>query len=83
MFPKNFATAIRNSPAQSCPRITAALVLGQLTRKLGVVPAANSFVEHIFERGGSALVYPGGDVEALRPVARPEQNRLLGLSRAS
>ena len=47
--------------------ITAAPVLGRLTRKLGVVPAANSFAEHIFESGGSALVYPGGDVEALRP----------------
>jgi 1-acyl-sn-glycerol-3-phosphate acyltransferase len=38
-----------------------------LTRKLAVAPAANSFAEHIFESGGSALVYPGGDVEALRP----------------
>jgi 1-acyl-sn-glycerol-3-phosphate acyltransferase len=47
--------------------ITAAPVLGRLTRKLGVVPAANSFAEHIFESGGSALVYPGGDLEALRP----------------
>ena len=47
--------------------ITAAPVLGGLTRKLGVVPAANSFAERIFPSGGSALVYPGGDVEALRP----------------
>ena len=47
--------------------ITAAPVLGGLTRKLGVVPAENSFAEHIFPSGGSALVYPGGDVEALRP----------------
>jgi hypothetical protein len=60
MLPKNFATAIRNSFAQSCPRTTAAPVLGRLTRKLGVVPAANSFAEHIFESGGSTLVYPGG-----------------------
>ena len=56
MFPKNFATAIRNSSAQSCPHITAAPVLGRLTRKLAVAPAANSFAEHIFESGGSALV---------------------------
>lgn len=47
--------------------ITAAPFLGGLTRKLGVVPAANSFAERIFTSGGSALVYPGGDVEALRP----------------
>jgi 1-acyl-sn-glycerol-3-phosphate acyltransferase len=32
-----------------------------------VVPAANSFAEQIFTSGGSTLVYPGGDVEALRP----------------
>jgi 1-acyl-sn-glycerol-3-phosphate acyltransferase len=47
--------------------ITAAPVFGNLTRKLGVVPAASSFAEQIFASGGSALVYPGGDVEALRP----------------
>jgi 1-acyl-sn-glycerol-3-phosphate acyltransferase len=47
--------------------VTAAPFFGGLTRKLGVVPAANSFAERIFESGGSALVYPGGDVEALRP----------------
>jgi 1-acyl-sn-glycerol-3-phosphate acyltransferase len=47
--------------------ITAAPGIGALTRKLGVVPAASSFAERIFEIGGSALVYPGGDVEALRP----------------
>ena len=47
--------------------ITAAPGLGRLTRKLGVVPADNSFAEQIFDSGGSALVYPGGDVEALRP----------------
>lgn len=47
--------------------ITAAPLVGRLTRKLGVVPAANSFAERVFEIGGSALVYPGGDVEALRP----------------
>jgi 1-acyl-sn-glycerol-3-phosphate acyltransferase len=47
--------------------ITAAPGLGRLTRKLGVVPADHSFAEQIFDGGGSALVYPGGDVEALRP----------------
>jgi 1-acyl-sn-glycerol-3-phosphate acyltransferase len=47
--------------------ITAEPLLGRLTRKLGVVPADNSCAEGIFASGGSALVYPGGDVEALRP----------------
>ncbi len=47
--------------------ITAAPIIGSLTRKLGVVPADNAFAERIFASGGSALVYPGGDVEALRP----------------
>jgi 1-acyl-sn-glycerol-3-phosphate acyltransferase len=47
--------------------ITKAPVLGPLTRKLGVVAAANSLAETIFDSGGSVLVYPGGDVEALRP----------------
>jgi 1-acyl-sn-glycerol-3-phosphate acyltransferase len=47
--------------------VTAAPVVGKLSRKLGVVPADNSFAETIFASGGSALVYPGGDVEALRP----------------
>jgi 1-acyl-sn-glycerol-3-phosphate acyltransferase len=47
--------------------ITAAPGIGGLIRKLGVVPAANSFAERIAEIGGSTLVYPGGDVEALRP----------------
>ncbi|GFG65250.1 glycerol acyltransferase [Mycobacterium kubicae] len=47
--------------------ITSAPLLGGLTRRLGVVPADNGFAEKIFDSGGSALVYPGGDVEALRP----------------
>ncbi|CAM3105132.1 hypothetical protein BST27_06965 [Mycobacterium intermedium] len=47
--------------------VTAAPGVGKLTRKLGVVPAANSFSERVFASGGSTLVYPGGDIEALRP----------------
>jgi 1-acyl-sn-glycerol-3-phosphate acyltransferase len=47
--------------------LTKTPMIGQLTRKLGVVPADHSFAEKIFTSGGSALVYPGGDVEALRP----------------
>jgi 1-acyl-sn-glycerol-3-phosphate acyltransferase len=55
--------------------ITAAPGIGRLTRKLGVVSAASSLAERIFETGGSALVYPGGDVEALRPWR--ERNKII------
>jgi 1-acyl-sn-glycerol-3-phosphate acyltransferase len=47
--------------------LTKTPMIGQLIRKLGVVPADHSFAEKTFDNGGSALVYPGGDVEALRP----------------
>lgn len=47
--------------------VTAMPVLGRLARKLGVVTAGHDAAAEIFREGGSALVYPGGDVEALRP----------------
>ncbi|OBA93241.1 hypothetical protein A5662_20190 [Mycobacteriaceae bacterium 1482268.1] len=47
--------------------VTKMPLIGPLTRKMGVVPADNPLAETIFNSGGSALVYPGGDVEALRP----------------
>ena len=47
--------------------LTKTPVIGPISRRLGVVPADHSFSEKIFPSGGSALVYPGGDVEALRP----------------
>lgn len=47
--------------------LTKAPGIGRLTRKIGVVPADHSFAEKVFVSGGSGLVYPGGDVEALRP----------------
>jgi len=48
---------------------------GPLMRKLGVVPAHHSCAEKVFTSGGSALVYPGGDVEALRPWR--DRNRIV------
>ncbi len=48
---------------------------GPLIRKLGVVPADHSCAEKVFNSGGSALVYPGGDVEALRPWR--DRNRIV------
>ncbi len=47
--------------------VTKMPIVGPITRKIGVVPADNSFAEKIFASGGSTLVYPGGDVEVLRP----------------
>lgn len=47
--------------------VTAMPGVGRLARKLGVVTAGHETAARIFDMGGSALVYPGGDVEALRP----------------
>lgn len=55
--------------------LTKAPLIGPVTRRLGVVPAEHSFSEKIFASGGSALVYPGGDVEALRPWR--DRNRIV------
>ena len=55
--------------------VTAMPVFGRLARKIGVVTAGHEAAATIFERGGSALVYPGGDVEALRPWR--DRNRIV------
>ena len=47
--------------------VTAMPALGKLARKLGVVTAKPESAAAVFHSGASALVYPGGDVEALRP----------------
>jgi len=47
--------------------VTAMPFFGPLARKIGVVTAGPQAAGQIFAEGGSALVYPGGDVEALRP----------------
>jgi len=47
--------------------VTSLPFFGQFARKLGVVTADPKAASQIFHRGASALVYPGGDVEALRP----------------
>lgn len=41
--------------------------IGTLARKFGVVTAQPESAARVFAAGASALVYPGGDVEALRP----------------
>jgi len=47
--------------------VTAFPFFGTFARKLGVVTADPTAAAAIFDQGASALVYPGGDVEALRP----------------
>ncbi len=47
--------------------VTSLPVLGSFARKMGVVTADAAAAAEIFKRDGSVLVYPGGDVEALRP----------------
>ena len=47
--------------------VTSLPFLGQFARKIGVVTADPQAAGQIFDAGASALVYPGGDVEALRP----------------
>lgn len=55
--------------------VTSFPALGRLARKLGVVTAKPEAAAAVFETGGSALVYPGGDVEALRPWR--DRNRIV------
>lgn len=44
--------------------------LGHLLTRLGAVRACHENAERIFARGHSILVYPGGDLESLRPYTR-------------
>jgi len=47
--------------------VTSLPLIGTFARKMGVVHAAPESAATVFNEGGSVLVYPGGDVEALRP----------------
>lgn len=42
-------------------------VLGNMARKFGVVQAGKDTAADLLAQGANVLVYPGGDVEALRP----------------
>ncbi|WP_067431784.1 lysophospholipid acyltransferase family protein [Nocardioides jensenii] len=42
-------------------------VVGDFARKFGMVTAGNEKADELFANGASVMVYPGGDVEALRP----------------
>jgi 1-acyl-sn-glycerol-3-phosphate acyltransferase len=47
--------------------VTSVPLVGAFARKMGTVTAGPDAAAEIFKAGASALVYPGGDVEALRP----------------
>ncbi len=47
--------------------VTSVPLVGAFARKMGTVTAGAEAAAEIFKAGASALVYPGGDVEALRP----------------
>ncbi len=50
--------------------VTSLPVLGEYVRRLGIITAGPEAAAQVFERGADALVYPGGDVDALRPWRR-------------
>jgi 1-acyl-sn-glycerol-3-phosphate acyltransferase len=50
-------------------------VIGNMARKFGMVQAGQSAAADILRQGASVLVYPGGDVEALRPWK--DRNRIV------
>jgi 1-acyl-sn-glycerol-3-phosphate acyltransferase len=47
--------------------IVNAPIIGKVLRKFGVVKAGPSVAAEVLNAGANVLVYPGGDVEALRP----------------
>jgi 1-acyl-sn-glycerol-3-phosphate acyltransferase len=47
--------------------------LGRLLVSLGAVRACHENATRIFERGHSILVYPGGDIDSLRPYSRRQE----------
>lgn len=47
--------------------VTSMPILGKFARKLGVITAGHEAAAAVFATDSSVMVYPGGDVEALRP----------------
>lgn len=50
--------------------VTGLPVLGDFARKIGVVTAGPDAASQVLSAGHSALVYPGGDVEVMRPWSK-------------
>jgi 1-acyl-sn-glycerol-3-phosphate acyltransferase len=47
--------------------LTSAPGLGRVARRFGVITAGPEAARQAFDQGASLLVYPGGDVEVMRP----------------
>lgn len=58
--------------------VTSLPVLGDYVKRIGVVTAGPEAAAQVFARDADALVYPGGDVDALRPWRRRFEIELDG-----
>jgi len=58
--------------------LMAAPLVGQYFRKMGVVSASRETVTEALEAGRDVLVYPGGDVDSLRPWTERDEVKLAG-----
>ena len=52
--------------------------IGAIAKKWGIITAGHESAKAVFERDGSVLVYPGGDVEVHRPYSARHQIRFDG-----
>jgi 1-acyl-sn-glycerol-3-phosphate acyltransferase len=52
--------------------------LGRFLRRCGVLPASPGVARSVLDRGGSLVVYPGGEVELHRPWTARNEIRFLG-----
>ena len=53
-------------------------LVGQYFRKMGVVSASRETVTEALEAGRDVIVYPGGDVDSLRPWTERDEVKLAG-----
>jgi 1-acyl-sn-glycerol-3-phosphate acyltransferase len=60
--------------------LMAAPGVGEFFRKMGVVPASPEAVATALEEGRDVVIYPGGDVDAMRPWRERDQVKLAGRS---
>jgi 1-acyl-sn-glycerol-3-phosphate acyltransferase len=58
--------------------VTSWPVLGGMAKKWGIITAGHDAAKAAFDRGGSVLVYPGGDVEVHRPYSARHEIRFDG-----
>jgi 1-acyl-sn-glycerol-3-phosphate acyltransferase len=53
--------------------LTASPVIGDYLRKIGVIPASHAGISTALAAGDDVILYPGGDVDALRPWTKRDQ----------